>query len=450
MCPKVFLTALGCKLNANETELLSADLEANGFEITDDETISDYMILNSCTVTGKSDRRTRNYIRSMRRKNEKAVIIVTGCSAQLTSPELDLVKEVDFIRGNMEKESIPSLLLDLEAGGTPPRIIVSSITEPGPLVVPLLLEYKTKTRPFIKIQDGCNNGCTYCAIPLARGPQRSSLPEKVLQQVEIFAKQNFAEVVLSGVHLGGYGDDLEEDINLTKLLKKMLEIENCPLIRISSIEPLECTDELFELLEKEMNGGRICRHLHIPLQNGSDATLERMNRRYRRDLYKILVNRLVTAIPGISVGSDVLVGFPGSTNVHFEECRSFVEELPLSYLHVFAYSIRPGTLAATMKNQVSPDDKKERSRIIREISAEKRAAFLKSQIGKPLIGIVVQPVKTDTSAMEVLTDNYIKIICTNWPSHIETNSVITVKPVKIIEGNTMSGEIVTLPKSELH
>ena len=320
-------------------------------------------------------------------------------------------------------------------------MLVSDMTSPGQLNVPVLRDFKTLTRPFIKIQDGCNNGCAYCAIPLARGPQRSSPPDTVLKQVEIFAQQGFAEIVLSGVHLGGYGEDLDEEINLARLLFKMLQIKACPRIRISSLEPPQFTDELFELLVKHMNNGRICRHLHIPLQHGSDTTLKRMGRRYNSSFYENLIHTLVSRVPHISIGSDILVGFPGTTDNEFNECRAFVENLPLSYFHVFAYSIRPDTSAATMSGHIDAKVKKERSRIIREISATKRSAYLQSQIGVTLEGVVIQPVKNHETTMEVLSDNYIKLIVKNWPQHIVPGSVVTIVPRTILGGNVMEGTL---------
>ena len=430
---RVHLTSIGCKLNAHETELIAVLIRDAGFTTVKKGEETDYIILNSCTVTGRSDQRTRNLLRSAKRNNPNAIVIVTGCSVQTSWQTLRDIEEVDYIRGNLEKDDLPSLLAHLEQGGTPPRCLVSDMTNPGPLKVPILKEFRSLSRPFIKIQDGCDNRCTYCAIPAARGPQRSSPPEKVLAQVKVFTDLGFNELVLSGVHLGAYGVDLKDyDTSLQKLLQQMLDDPNCPRLRVSSLEPLEFTDELNGFLIEQMNDGRICRHLHIPLQSGCDYTLSVMNRRYTTAQYQELVHQLTSTIPNLAIGADVLIGFPGESDEHFATTFDFVKDLPLAYLHVFSYSIRPGTPAAEMKEQINPEVKKARAARMRKLSEEKRRSFLQSQIGQTLPCIVIQPSKSKEQTFELLADNYVKILVDD-DGNFEQGTKALAKAQKVLD-----------------
>ena len=438
---RVHLTSIGCKLNAHETELIAVLVRDAGFTTVKKGEAADYIILNSCTVTGRSDQRTRNLLRAAKRNNPNAVIIVTGCSVQTSWQRLRDIEEVDYIRGNLEKDELPSLLADIEQGGTPPRCLVSDMTNPGPLKVPILKEFRSLSRPFIKIQDGCDNRCTYCAIPGARGPQRSSPPPQVLEQVKVFTDLGFNELVLSGVHLGAYGVDLKDvDTNLRKLLQQMLSDEKCPRLRLSSLEPLEFTNELNDFLVEQMNEGRICRHLHIPLQSGCDHTLSVMNRRYTTAQYEKLIVELTSRIPNLAIGADVLIGFPGESDEHFETTFEFVAKLPLAYLHVFSYSIRPGTPAAEMKEQISPEVKKERCARLRKLSEEKRRAFLQTQIGQTLPCIVIQPSKSKAKTFEFLADNYVKILVPD-SGNFESGTKAKAKAQEVLN-QEMAGELV--------
>lgn len=393
---------MGCRMNAHETEIVRMGLDPVAVQVVSFDEPADVYVINSCTVTANADRRTRNLIRSARRRAPKARIVVTGCSVQTRTSSYEAMPEVDYIRGNLEKDGLAGLVMDVAGGQEPPRKVVSSIWKPRRIEVPLIREYESLTRPFIKVQDGCDCRCSFCLIPFARGRSRSNPVDRVLEQARLFARAGHLELVLSGVQMGAYGRDLTPPVTLASMLSELVEVEGLARVRLSSIDPREFDEGLVSVLCTDR---RICRHLHIPLQSGSDSVLERMGRDYEAADYRALLESIVERRPGFCIGADVIVGFPGETDEEFEATRQLVEASPLSYLHVFGYSPRPGTKAVRMGPQVPPETRKERSHILRELSRKKRNALIDGFVGDELEAIVV---RTDDGVW-ALTDNYIEV-----------------------------------------
>jgi threonylcarbamoyladenosine tRNA methylthiotransferase MtaB len=389
MRKKAALTTLGCKLNQYDSERIREQLVRRGYEIVEFDAVADLYVVNSCTVTSKSDRDARRLARQGKRRNPESIVVLTGCYAEVAADKLAEIEEIDIILGNTEKETI--------AAHVPPGSDLADAEQEGdPHGERLIESFAGHTRAFVKVQEGCDAHCAYCIIPQARGPSRSTPPVEVVEQVEKLVAAGHPEIVLIGVHLGWYGRDLT---------RWLCEVPGLGRIRLSSIEPCEVTDGVIDLIARHP---KVCRHLHLPLQSGSDAILRSMGRPYDSAYYAELVARIREASPLAGVGADVMVGFPGETDAHFEETRVLLEALPLSYLHVFAYSPRPGTLAAEMPDQVRPDLKRERSRELTKLSARKRSAFAEQNVGQTVFVVVEQPLEEDGYVVGV-SDNYLRV-----------------------------------------
>ncbi len=392
------ITTLGCKLNQYESERIREQLMRRGYDIVPYGEIADVYVVNSCTVTAKSDRDTRRLARQGKRRNPNALVVVTGCYAEVAGEALSRIGEIDVILGNTEKEAL--------ASHVPPGS--DSAGDEGASQSERLLErFADHTRAFVKVQEGCDAHCAYCIIPQARGPSRSVRPVEVVRQVEKLVEAGHPEVVLIGVHLGRYGKDMpEEDVALDDLARWLCEVPDLRRLRFSSIEPREVTEGIIDLVVRHP---KVCRHLHIPLQSGSDAILHRMRRPYNASYYSDLVDRVRKASPLASIGADVMVGFPGESGEHAEETQRLLEGLPLSYLHVFSYSQRPGTPAAEMPDQIAPELKKERSRALMSLSAEKRRTFAEQNVGQELSVVVEKPLEGDEGHVIGVSDNYLRV-----------------------------------------
>ncbi len=405
------LITLGCKLNQFETEQMREQLEAMGFRIVPWQEKADLYIVNSCTVTSKADRDTRRLARQAKRNNPQAFVIVAGCYADTGADQLRQIEEIDLLLPNRDKMRLGEILHQLGLSDRP--VTLPAYAGEGPLI----RRFSGHTRAFVKVQQGCDAACAYCIIPRARGPSRSVPPEEVVRQVRALAAAGHAEIVLIGTHLGRYGLDLDPPTTLSELCRKLCEIEEVGRLRLSSIEPREIDDELVALLSdggqalagdaRRLAGqGKLCRHLHIPLQSGTDEILRAMRRPYDTAFYAELIHRLVREIRGICIGADVMVGFPGESEELFEETVQFIEQLPLSYLHVFTYSPRPGTPAAEMDGQVPPEERKRRNHVLRRIAARKWAEFVASQVGKI---VEVIPEREKNGKLESIADNYLRV-----------------------------------------
>jgi len=393
------ITTLGCKLNQYDSERIREQLMRRGYDMVEFDEIADLYVVNSCTVTSKSDRDARRLARQGKRRNPQAMVVLTGCYAEVAPEKLAEIAEIDLVLGNTEKETL--------AAHVPPGSDLAEADEGGdPHGERLIESFAGHTRAFVKVQEGCDASCAYCIIPQARGPSRSVQPVEAVEQVEKLVAAGHPEVVLIGVHLGWYGRDLpEEYVDLEELTRWLCEVPGLGRIRLSSIEPCEVTEGIIDLIARHP---RVCRHLHIPLQSGSDAILRSMGRPYDTAYYAELVAGIREASPLAGIGADVMVGFPGETDAHFEEMRAFLEALPLSYLHVFAYSPRPGTRAAEMPDQVRPDLKRERSRELMKLSATKRLQFAQANLGETVEVVVEEPLGDD-GYLVGMSDNYLRV-----------------------------------------
>jgi threonylcarbamoyladenosine tRNA methylthiotransferase MtaB len=401
----VAYSTIGCKLNQFETEQIRQAVEASGYASASRGAPADIYVINTCTVTHKSDYRSRQAIRRAIKANPDALIVVTGCYAQRFPEEIAAIPGVDVVVGNAGKVLIAELL----GRGKAERPLID-VTEPdarddlgegGPL-----RKFGSYTRAFVKIQDGCNNRCTYCAVPSARGRSRSKPPEAVRHEIEVLAAEGYKEVVLTGVHLGQYGKDLEPATDLVRLLEGVAGIESLKRLRLSSVEPKDFTDGLIDLMADPAM--KICPHVHIPLQSGDDGILEAMGRHYTRDFYGRLIERIATRVPDCGIGLDVMVGFPGEDKSAFRNSCDLIAGLPVTYLHCFSFSRRPGTKAHDLDGHVPPEARKERSRALRDLGGRKNREFRESLVGKSLEALVLSTRKDGLPA--ALSGNYIRCL----------------------------------------
>jgi threonylcarbamoyladenosine tRNA methylthiotransferase MtaB len=395
---RVAITTLGCKTNQFESAAMIEQLEQTGYSVVPFKEKADIYIINSCTVTSRTDSETRRLIRRARRQNPLARIVATGCYAQVAPGELEMMPEVDCVLGNMEKQDISALL---ETTGNQ----VSDITKGRESGMLKLTSFAEHTRAFLQVQNGCNSFCAYCIVPYARGRSRSVLPAEVLDGVRSLAANGYKEIVLTGIHLGAYGLDLPTPTNLTSLVREIEAGNLIPRLRIGSIEPNEIDDELLRLMAESKI---ICPHLHLPMQSGSDSILERMGRRYTVDYFRELVARVSVTIPDAFIGADVIAGFPGETDAEFKETIRVLEELPFSDLHIFPFSSRPGTRAAGMTGQLPPHLIKKRAARLRDIAEQKKKDFLGRSIGSKL-NVLVQGYDSHTGLCNGLSRNYLMV-----------------------------------------
>lgn len=383
----VALATLGCKTNQFESAAMYEALANAGYSLIPFDQPADIYVINTCTVTSRADAESRKLIRRAARCNPVATIIVTGCYAQVAAEEALSIPGVRMVIGNREKRDLISILSDLESA---PSLQVQDIMNDvadDPLPVETFAEH---TRAFLQIQNGCNAFCSYCIVPYARGRSRSVTTSSVLEAVHRFADQGYQEIVLTGIHLGAYGLDLSPRTDLFRLLKEIESSPVVPRLRLGSIEPLEISPEMIGLLAAS---DTLCPHLHIPLQSAADSVLSRMNRHYTTGWFRDLVDRLLTAMPDLTIGLDLIAGFPGETEDEFSRGVAFLRDLPFSYAHVFPYSQRQGTPAATMTGQLSPGIIKERSALLRAVGEEKRRAWQEKWIGRKLEVLIQEKVR---------------------------------------------------------
>ncbi len=441
--PTAAIKTLGCKLNQFESEQMREQLEALGYCIVPFEAAADLYVINSCTVTTRTARDCRRLCRRTKRLNPESVLLVTGCYAQIAPRQLEQIAATDIVIANAARGRLAQFVPSADAPLTTDRL--PPYAETGPMIRTM----SGHTRAFVKVQEGCDAHCAYCIIPLARGPSRSVPADDVIKQVNLLVAAGYPEIVLIGTHLGKYGADLDEDTDLSGLVRKLCELPDLPRLRLSSVEPREITDGLIELVaaggrrleaDSSRSGwGKLCRHWHIPMQSGCDEILQRMNRPYDTPFYRSLIEKIKLTQPDTAIGADVIVGFPGETDERFEQTRAFVESLPLTYLHVFTYSARPGTAAARMPDQVPGQIRKERNHILRAISERKRAAFANNMVGKQLEVVIEQFTEASDNELSAITDNYLRAEVAGSPELI--GSVARIHVTKI-EETTLHGELV--------
>ena len=423
---RVAISTLGCKTNQFESAAMIEQLKAAGYLVVPFTEPSDIYIVNSCTVTARTDAETRRLIRRARRLNPGARIVATGCYAQVSPGELEKMPELDSVLGNQEKQHISALLESTDHSVSD----ISTISQAEPLKLTSFAEH---TRAFLQIQNGCNSFCAYCIVPYARGRSRSVHPDDILRGVRDLTDNGFKEVVLTGIHLGAYGLDLTPAMSLTSLVREIDKAALVPRLRIGSIEPNEVSDELLQLMSTSQS---ICPHLHLPLQSGSNSVLNRMGRPYSSDVFRDLTTRISAAMPDAFIGADVIAGFPGETEKEFEETARLCESLPFSDLHVFPYSKRPGTRAAGMADHVPAQIVTERAARLRGIATLKKAAFLERFTGREL-DILVQGYNEKTGQCRGLSRNY---IAASFPGEKSSVNEEVAVLIRSCNGDVCAGE----------
>ncbi|WP_315168184.1 tRNA (N(6)-L-threonylcarbamoyladenosine(37)-C(2))-methylthiotransferase MtaB [Metaclostridioides mangenotii] len=430
---KVAFYTLGCKVNQYETEAMLEMFEKDGYEHVNSEDYADVYVINTCTVTHMSDRKSRQYIRRVKKVNPDALIAVVGCYSQVSPEEILDIDEVNLVMGTNDRRNIVEEIKNLDLSKK--ISTVDDIMKIKEFEEIEISQTNDKTRAFMKIQDGCDRYCSYCIIPYARGRVRSRDIRSVVDEAENLVKNGYKEVVLTGIHVASYGKDLKEDqLTLLDVIKKLSQIDGLERIRLSSVEPILFTDEFVNEISTNK---KLCPHYHLSLQSGCDETLNRMNRRYTTKEYKEIVDRLRDAIPNVAITTDIIVGFPGETDEEFTSTYNFLKEIELTQMHVFKYSIRKGTPAATMGDQVDPQIKHDRSEKLIKMSSKNFAKFASRFIGKELEVLFEKNVKDDV--YEGLTTNYIRVYAKS-----DTDIQGLIKKVKIIDvkDNFIEGSLV--------
>lgn len=403
--PKVAFYTLGCKLNFSETSTIARSFEDDGYQRVEFNEEADIYVINTCSVTENADKRFKSIVKQAQKVNDDAFVIGIGCYAQLQPEELAAVDGVDLVLGATEKFKVTQYINDLSKNEQG-EVHSCEINEADFYVGSYSIG--DRTRAFLKVQDGCDYKCTYCTIPLARGISRSDTLENVLNNASEIAAQDIKEIVLTGVNIGDYGKgefgNKKHEHTFLELVKALDEVQGIERLRISSIEPNLLKNETIDFVSKS---NCFVPHFHIPLQSGSNAMLKQMRRRYQRELYVDRVQQIKQQMPDACIGVDVIVGFPGETDEHFLETYQFLNELDISYLHVFTYSERPNTLAAEMNGVVSKGKRKKRSKLLRGLSAKKRRAFYESQLGKTKT--ILFEGENKEGYIHGFTENYVKI-----------------------------------------
>jgi threonylcarbamoyladenosine tRNA methylthiotransferase MtaB len=461
--PGYYVENFGCRATQADGAALERQFEERGLARASSPTLASVVVLNTCTVTTGADQDARAAIRRVRRQNPDARIVVTGCYAQRAPAEIAALPGVDLVVGNSHKHQLAEIALDEQKPHTPTHDFVPLHTlaanvqrpflacpEPSEgtedrrpifvsdifahtelLAAPVFDAANERTRPNLKVQDGCDNRCSFCVIPYVRGQSRSLRPDRIIREVNTLVGAGYREVVISGINLGRWGRDLAHvgtaafgcpgeqsspasaaavlrKPSLVNLIRSILAETSLEKLRISSVEPMDWSDDLIALVA---SSPRIAKHTHVPMQSASDSVLRRMHRKYRPWHYREKIERIHAAMPTAAIGADVMVGFPGETDSEFETTRQMIEDLPFTYLHVFTFSPRPGTPAAEMADQIPVHVARERNRILREMAAAKKLAFMRSFIGKTLEAITLNVIGNDADGefTEALTDNYLKL-----------------------------------------
>ena len=444
-----YVENFGCRATQADGAAIEAQFRAQGMARASAREQAELVVLNTCTVTASADQDARAAIRRIHRENPACKIVVTGCYAQRAPEEIAVLPGVAQVIGNSHKHKLAVLAVSPQSF-VPLQQLRTGIREPGTenfsslfpaeihvsdifahtelLAAPVFDASNERTRPNLKVQDGCDNRCSFCVIPSVRGQSRSLPLGQILAEVDTLVNAGYREVVISGINLGRWGRDLPSrtkdqlvlgssgtievglsrgvlgDFRFEDLVRAILNYTSLEKLRISSVEPMDWSDELIEMMA---SFPRIAKHAHVPMQSGSDAVLRRMHRKYRPWHYREKIERIRAAMPNAAIGADVMTGFPGETDAEFEQTRCMVEELPFTYLHVFTYSARPGTPAAGMPRQVRVEKARERNRILRDLATEKKTAFLRSFVGKTVPAITLHA--SDDDCTETLTDNYLKL-----------------------------------------
>lgn len=424
---------LGCKVNQYETDAMAESFRNNGYEIKNHNEISDIYVINTCSVTNLGERKSRQFIRRAKKENPESIICVVGCYAQISPEEVSNIEGVDLIIGTKEKSKIVELCEKVKKENTKINTVenVMNITKFEELESNSIQE---NTRAYIKIQEGCNQFCSYCIIPYARGPIRSREFDNIIKEAKTLVDKGFKELVLTGIHVASYGKDLGE-ISLIDVIEAVHKIEGLERIRLSSIEPMLITEKFMNRLKKLE---KVCPHFHLSLQSGSDTVLYRMNRKYNTKEYKERVDIIRNFMPDAAITTDIIVGFPGETEEEFQETYNFVKEIEFASVHVFKYSKREGTPAANHKNQVHGTIKNNRSKKLIELTNRGHLDFLKKFLGAER-EILIETSSKKSGYMEGYTDNYIRVAIKG--SEELENQIVNTKLIEIDDDKVL-GEII--------
>ena len=433
---RVAFATLGCKVNQFDSALMEAGLEGDTVQVVPFESPADIYVINTCTVTARSDAQSRQLIRRALRQNARARVVVTGCYAQRAPEEIRRIPGVDLILGNPEKQDWIRYLRHLQADPAP-CVQVGDVQAQRRLDLPKRLPLpRGRTRGVLKIQEGCDYTCAFCLIPSTRGPSRSAPLEALEAQARALVQQGYRELVLTGVQIGLYGRDLQPRRTLVDLLQALERIPGLARVRLSSIDPREVTPELVRFMARS---SRICRHLHIPAQSGSDEVLRRMDRHYTAREYLELLQGIAEAIPGVAIGSDWLVGFPGEGEDAFRESLALVEAAPLSYLHVFPYSPRPGTPAWDWPSPVKGEALRERAAKLRALGQRKNLRFRQRLLGHAVTVLVEDP----GPPARGLTDHYVRV--TIQDRHVPQGILVRCRVDRVTSKETLAVFLGTIP-----
>lgn len=404
--PSVAFYTLGCKVNFYDTEAIWQLFKQEGYEQVDFEGQADVYLINTCTVTNTGDKKSRQMIRRAVRRNPEAIVAVTGCYAQTSPGEILDIPGVDLVIGNQDRDQIMTHVNSIRDSRQPVNAVrnIMKTREFEELDVP---GFADRTRAFLKIQDGCNNFCTFCIIPWSRGLSRSRDPKSIVKQAHQLVEAGYKEIVLTGIHTGGYGDDLE-NYRLSDLLWDLDKVDGLERVRISSIEASQIDDKLMDALNRS---SKMCRHLHIPLQAGHNEVLKRMRRKYTTEEYLAKMERIRQAMPDVAITTDVIVGFPGETDEMFRAGYDFMKQIGYSEMHVFPYSKRTGTPAARMEDQVDEDVKNERVQQLIDLSEDMQLAYARRFLGQT-VAVIPERSAKDAPARSIqhgFSDNYLQV-----------------------------------------
>ncbi|AIF52248.1 tRNA (N(6)-L-threonylcarbamoyladenosine(37)-C(2))-methylthiotransferase MtaB [Pelosinus sp. UFO1] len=403
--PRVAFTTLGCKVNQFETEVMEGLFKQRGYEILPFDQVADVYVINTCSVTHLGEKKSRQIIRRAIRLNDKAVVAVAGCYAQVSPEEIEAIEGVKVIVGTQDRHRIVDLVEKAASSISPVNVVKNIMNAEHFEDIPLF-DTPGRTRAFLKIQEGCTNFCTYCIIPYARGPLRSRPLESIITESEKLIGAGFKEIVLTGIHLGAYGRGMEGNITLVDAVKAVLSRDGLTRLRLGSLESIEISDELITIMQQD---DRLCDHLHLPLQAGDDTILKAMNRHYTLAEYRQLINNIKMSIPSIGISTDIIVGFPGETREMFENALQFVEKMNFSRMHIFPYSRRSGTPAAEFSEQISEDEKKYRVNKMQELADRKAVEFQEQFLNKQLDVLFEIENQKDSAIIDGLTGNYIRV-----------------------------------------
>lgn len=432
---KVAFYTLGCKVNQYDTEAMIELFEKNKYKVVDSSEKADVYVINTCTVTNLGDRKSRQFIRRSKKKNPNSIIVVVGCYAQTASEEIMNIEGVNLVLGTNERNKIVQLVESIDKDEK--VNYVDDIMDVKEFEELSIEKVKGKTRAFLKIQEGCNQYCSYCIIPYARGPIRSRKLENIVSEVNRLAKNGFKEIVLTGIHIASYGKDLKKG-SLIDVIKEVHNVEGIERIRLSSVEPTLLTKDFIREIKVLP---KFCPHFHISLQSGCDETLKRMNRKYSTKQYREIVRNLRIEIPEIAITTDIIVGFPGETEEEFMTTYKFVEEMAFSQIHVFKYSPRKGTPSAGFENQVHGNIKNRRSEKMIELGNELMYRYMNTFINKEIEVLYENYYNIDKKIISGLTSNYIRVAATGKDRMI--GNIIKTQLTKI-EKEIMIGEIVNI------